>query len=61
MKHNNDVIERTEDLYYKVKNLVSLLETRIPYLYTREGFYEVFRSGIFAVPYLWEGRSLRRQ
>jgi len=57
MKHNNDVIERTEDLYSEVKKLVSLLERRIPNLYSPEGFYEVFRSGVFAVPYLWEGRE----
>jgi hypothetical protein len=57
MKHNLDVIERTEDLYNEVRNLVSLLETRIPNLYSPEGFYEVFRSGVFSVPYLWEGRE----
>ena len=57
MKHSNDVRERTEDLYFEVKSIVSALETRIPNLYTPEGFYEVFRSGVFAVPYLWEGRE----
>jgi hypothetical protein len=57
MKHNNDVRERTEDLFFEVKSIVSALENRIPNLYTPEGFYEVFRSGVFTVPYLWEGRE----
>lgn len=57
MKHSNEVRERTEDLYIEVKSIVSILEAKIPNLYTPEGFYEVFRSGVFAVPYLWEGRE----
>jgi hypothetical protein len=57
MKYSNDVRERTEDLYFEVKGIVAVLEDRIPNLYTPEGFYEVFRSGVFAVPYLWEGRE----
>ena len=57
MKHSIDVRDRTEDLYFEVKGIVAVLEGRIPNLYTPEGFYEVFRSGVFAVPYLWEGRE----
>jgi hypothetical protein len=57
MNHSNDVSERTEDLYFEVKSIVTMLEAKIPNLYTPEGFYEVFRSGVFAVPYLWEGRE----
>jgi len=57
MIYNKDVWERTEDLYSEVKNVVRFLEARIPNLYSPEGFYEVFRSGVFIVPYLWEGRE----
>lgn len=57
MKHNDDVRNRAEDLYFEVKSIVSMLEAKIPNLYTPEGFYEVFRSGVFAAPYLWEGRE----
>ena len=57
MRNNQEVNERTEDLYREVKYVVKVLEKRIPNLYTPEGFYEVFRSGVFAVPYLWEGKE----
>lgn len=54
---NKDVEEREKDLYYEVKGIVKLLENNIPELYSPEGFYKVFRSGVFPVPYLWEGRE----
>lgn len=52
-----DVKERTNDLYNEIKSAVKILEKEIPDLYSAKGLYEVFKRGVFAVPYLWEGRQ----
>lgn len=57
MLHHAEVEERTRELYQAVKGTVRTLEQRIPDLYSAQGLYEVFRRGVFAVPYLWEGRD----
>lgn len=57
MLHHAEVEERTRELYHGVKETVRTLEQRIPDLYSAQGLYEVFRRGVFAVPYLWEGRE----
>ncbi len=57
MLHHTEVEERTRELYHGVKETVRTLEQRIPDLYSAQGLYEVFRRGVFAVPYLWEGRD----
>ncbi len=49
--------ERTRDLYWEVKNTVEILEKNIPDLYSPDGLYRVFKEGVFAVPYLWEGKE----
>lgn len=57
MLHHREVEERTLDLYRSVKQTVQTLEKHIPDLYSPRGLYEVMRRGVFAVPYLWEGRE----
>ncbi len=57
MLHHAEVDERTQELYAEVKHTVRSLERHIPDLYSPKGLYEVFRRGVFAVPYLWEGRE----
>lgn len=57
MLHHAEVEERTAELYRSVKQTVRTLEQHIPELYTAQGLYEVFRRGVFATPYLWEGRE----
>jgi hypothetical protein len=57
MLHHAEVEERTRELYADVKQTVRTLERHIPDLYTPKGLYEIFRRGVFAVPYLWEGRE----
>ena len=61
MKHHPEVEERTRQLMEDVRNTVRALERHVPELYTPEGLYEVFRRGVFAVPYLWEGREEFRE
>lgn len=57
MVHNQEVRERTAELYRQVRETVRTLEQSIPNLYSADGLYEVFRRGVFATPYLWEGRE----
>ncbi|MBK6343626.1 MAG: glycosyltransferase [Flavobacteriales bacterium] len=57
MLHHAEVEERTRELYRSVKETLRTLEMSIPDLYSAQGLYEVFRKGVFAVPYLWEGRE----
>lgn len=57
MINNTDVQNRVNDLYYNVKEIVSLIENNIDNPYTPEGFYQIFKKGIMPVPYLWEGRE----
>ena len=57
MVYNKEVEGRTLDLYQEVKCTIAILEKNIPNLYTPEGLYEIFKKGVFAVPYLWEGRD----
>jgi hypothetical protein len=57
MKHQPEVDARTKTLYSEVKHAVRVLELHIPELYTAKGLYEVFHRGVFATPYLWEGRE----
>ncbi|MCB0794010.1 MAG: hypothetical protein KDB88_04665, partial [Flavobacteriales bacterium] len=57
MMHNGEVEERTQQLTSDVLNTVRILERHIADLYSPEGLYEVLRRGVFAVPYLWEGRE----
>ncbi|MFZ1694640.1 MAG: hypothetical protein WAT74_15695 [Flavobacteriales bacterium] len=57
MLHHAEVEERTRELYRSVKETLRTLEKSIPDLHSAQGLYEVFRKGVFAVPYLWEGRE----
>lgn len=57
MKNNPEVIERTNELYLEVKNIVRLIELNIEKPYTPNGLYTIFKMGIMPVPYLWEGRE----
>lgn len=57
MLHNEDVENRTQTLIEQVVASVAFLESRIPDLYTPAGFYKIFQKGVFATPYLWEGRD----
>lgn len=55
MKNHADVINRTNDLYTTVKNIVRLIESNIKNPYSAQGLYEIFKKGVMPVPYLWEG------
>lgn len=57
MRNNVEVEERTNVLYKEVKRIIEIIETNIDDPYTPEGLYEIFRQGVFATPYLWEGRE----
>jgi len=57
MLHNEDVEIRTQTLVEQVMASVAFLESRIPDLYSPAGFYKIFQQGVFATPYLWEGRD----
>lgn len=52
-----EVATRTDEIFNVVKSIIELLESRIDYLYTAKGFYDIFRRGVFPVPYLWESRD----
>jgi hypothetical protein len=52
MSQNKDVLFRYTELYEETKDAISLLEDKIPYLYTPEGFYKIFMDGFLPVPYL---------
>lgn len=57
MIHSSEVDVRTHDLHTQVKEIVALIEKHIENPYTPEGLYQIFKIGIFATPYLWEGRE----
>ncbi|SUV35250.1 Uncharacterised protein [Bacteroides pyogenes] len=54
MKHDKDVQNRVDELFYEAKESIRLLENYIPNLYTPEGLYRVFDEGFFPVPYLMD-------
>lgn len=54
MKYDREVQERYEALMYEARTAIKILEDKIPNLYTPEGFYNVFREGFLAVPYLMD-------
>lgn len=52
MAHNQDLNERTEDMYQEAKEAIDVLEKYIVNLYTAEGLYKVFKEGFLPVPYM---------
>ena len=52
MAYDVGVQERSRSLYEEAKESISLIEDKIPNLYTAEGFYYLFNAGFFPVPYL---------
>jgi hypothetical protein len=57
MSNNNEVEERTRDIYHRVKSMVDLIEKNIKKPYSPSGLYEIFHLGVLTAPYLWEGRD----
>lgn len=57
MAYNNDAIERSETLYYEVKDILAVIEKHIRRPYTPEGLYKIFYAGFLPVPYLWSCRD----
>ncbi|MFW6272455.1 MAG: cobalamin-binding protein, partial [bacterium] len=57
VSQNDEVNERVSDIYYEVKNIKEVLESRIDNPYSPEWLYKVFLHGVMPVPYLWEGRG----
>ncbi|MCI2228381.1 hypothetical protein MC378_04320 [Polaribacter sp. MSW13] len=57
MINNKDVNTRTEDLYQSVKKIRAIIEENVMNPYSAQGLYEIFKKGVFAVPYLWEGKE----
>jgi hypothetical protein len=57
MRNNSDVDNRTDFLYTEAKQVLEIIENNIPNVYTPTGLYEIFKMGIFTIPYLWEGRD----
>lgn len=56
-RSSNEIKERTNDLVESTIKIREILENHIPNLYSPEGFYKIFKIGVFPVPYLWEGRE----
>jgi hypothetical protein len=52
-----EIHHRQQVLMNQVQRIVSILESQYDDLYTPESFYDIFRRGIFPVPYLWIGRD----
>jgi hypothetical protein len=52
-----DVMTRTEIMVKDVLAIREILENEISNLYSPEGFYQVFKLGVFVTPYLWECRE----
>jgi hypothetical protein len=50
-----EVENRTMNLYLAVKEIRKIIEINIKNPYTPYGLYEIFKKGIFTSPYLWEG------
>lgn len=61
MKKNEEVQYRVNEIYREIKDVVSYLELTIKNLYTPEGFYRLMKTGVFPVPYLWEGKDEFKQ
>lgn len=57
MAYHPGAIERTEDIIAEIRSVMQLVEKTYEDLYTARGLYEIFKDGIFPVPYLWEGRE----
>lgn len=53
MGKNNDVNERSIELYKSAMKIISNIEGNIENPYTAEGFYKIFAAGFLPVPYLW--------
>lgn len=52
MKYDRDVQERYVQLLDEARDAIQILERTFPNLYTPEGFFNVFKEGFLAVPYL---------
>jgi hypothetical protein len=61
MYSQKEVRERTSEIYNDVRDTVKIMESKMPDLYSPTGLYKVFHKGVFAVPYLWEGREEFKQ
>lgn len=57
LSQNEQLNARTSYLISNVSSIIRILENSIDNLYSPEGFYNIFKKGVFPVPYLWEGRE----
>ena len=57
MAYNQELNERTEDMYQEAKEAIRILERYIPNLYTAEGLYRVFKEGFLPVPYMIDSNN----
>jgi len=57
MSKNREVASRTEELIIEASTLIKAIESLIRRPYTAHGLYQIFASGFFPVPYLWECRE----
>lgn len=49
--------ERAKDAYQQVKKLIYFIENHFKNPYSPEGLYQILKTGILPVPYLWERRE----
>lgn len=52
MAYDQEVSQRTEDLYDECREAIEILEGYLPNLYTPEGLYRIFEEGFLPVPYM---------
>lgn len=57
LQDNLELKERSFKLYNNVIQAVDILEKNVKNLYSPQGFYDILQQGVFAIPYLWEGRE----
>lgn len=57
MIDNAEVNSRAVDLYNEVKAALDWIIAHIKDLYSINGFYTIFKAGVFPVPYLWKCRE----
>jgi hypothetical protein len=57
MDCHREAVERTENLYAEVKDILSIIEKYVKNPYTPTGLYKIFCAGFLPVPYLWQGKE----
>ena len=54
MSYDREINQKCEEMYEEAKSAIHMLERHIPYLYTPEGLFYVFKEGFLPVPYLFD-------